>query len=85
MRGDPYKIIFSDTREICTLPNGLFPGHTGEEGGLQFIQLRFGQKFLRTPLCKRSIININWLFHPLFNNRAFLHFACLLAYQSHWL
>ena len=87
MRGDAYKIIVSETREISTLPKGLFPGRSGGGGGLQFIQLQFGWKFLRTPLCKRSIINVNWLFHLLFENRAVLHFPCLLANQSvtHWL
>ena len=30
MRGGAYKIIVSETWEICTLPKGLFPGHTGD-------------------------------------------------------
>ena len=28
--GDAYKIIVSETWEICTYPKALFPGHPGE-------------------------------------------------------
>ena len=32
MRGGAYKIIVSETREMFTLPKGLFPGQAGGEG-----------------------------------------------------
>ena len=51
MRCGAYKIIVSETWEICTLPKGIFPGYPGGEGGLQFIQLQFGQK-LEHPYVK---------------------------------
>ena len=31
MRGGAYKVIDSETRGICTLPKGIFPGHPGGE------------------------------------------------------
>ena len=82
MRGGAYKIFISETRKTCSLPKGLFPGNPRGEGAYSSFRWRFGQKFLRAPLCKRSIINVNWLFHHLFENTAFLHFPYLLAYQS---
>ena len=83
MRGGAYKIIVSETREIFILPKGLFPGQAGREEAYSSFSCNFAKKFLRTlMLCKRSIINVNWLFHSLFKNRAVLHFPCLLAYQS---
>ena len=32
MKGGVYKIIVSETWEICTLPKGLFPRHPGGGG-----------------------------------------------------
>ena len=81
MRGSAYKIPVSETWEICTHPKGLFPGHPGDRR-LTVYSGEIWAKFLRTPLCQRSSINVNWLFHLLFENRAVLHFPCLLACQS---
>ena len=81
MRGGAYKIMFLKPGKFALFQKDYFLDTLGTES-LQFIQLRFGQKFLKTPLSKRSSINVNWLFHPLFENRPVLHFPCLLAYQS---
>ena len=32
MRGGAYKFIVSETRKICILPKGIFPGHPEEKG-----------------------------------------------------
>ena len=77
----PIKLLFLKPGKFALFQKDYFLDTLGTES-LQFTQLRFGQKFLKTPLCKRSNINVNWLFHPLFENRAVLLFPWLSAYQS---
>ena len=45
MRGSAYKIILSETREICTLPEGLFPGHPGRKGAYSSFSCDLGKNY----------------------------------------
>ena len=55
MRGGAYKIIVSETREMFTLPKGLFPGQAGGEGAYSSFSCNLGKKLLRTPRCAKEV------------------------------
>ena len=53
MKGGVYKIIVSETREICTLPKGLFPRHPGGRGAYGSFSCNLGKNSQEYPCVKK--------------------------------
>ena len=75
----PIKLLFLRPGKFA--PKGLFPGHPGDRKLAVYSGEIWAKIPKNTPVSKKYH-QCNWLFHPLFENRAVLDFPCLLAYQS---